>query len=309
MVTSDRISAFDVQWKGEDGLDGVPGKGAALNAVSAHWFRRFKERGLSDSHIVDVIHPMAWLVQRAEAVLVEAIARDYLAGSMWRDYRNGKRTICGHELPDGLTQHQKLPETLLTPTTKGIIKGIPGIEEHEDANVTREQLRRHYQVFGFKEVGDVSRYEMLLREGFSVISRDLARLGKAFVDTKMELGYVNHPVGGPRLIYVDEVGTPDSSRIWSREEYEADPLGVTEESKEGFRKFLISEHGDVLVGKHNLDARRATAANYRVPVDEMMRVSRIYQGIAKTITGEVLPKMEDPRGELIAALGRRKLLV
>ncbi|MGY8861575.1 MAG: phosphoribosylaminoimidazolesuccinocarboxamide synthase, partial [Pseudomonadales bacterium] len=86
MVISDRISAFDCIWHGEGGLQGVPGKGAALNAVANHWFARFREEGLADSHIVDTPHPLVWIVQKAKPVMVEAIARQYITGSMWRAY-------------------------------------------------------------------------------------------------------------------------------------------------------------------------------------------------------------------------------
>ena len=73
MVISDRISAFDCIWHGEEGLQGVPGKGAALNAISNHWFKLFKEQGLADSHILDIPHPFVWIVQKAKPVMIEAI--------------------------------------------------------------------------------------------------------------------------------------------------------------------------------------------------------------------------------------------
>ena len=84
MVISDRISAFECIWHGEGGMNGVPGKGAALNAISNHWFRLFREKGLADSHILDIPHPLVWIVQKAQPVMIEAIARQYITGSMWR---------------------------------------------------------------------------------------------------------------------------------------------------------------------------------------------------------------------------------
>ena len=96
MVISDRISAFDCIWHGEDGLNGVPGKGAALNAISSHWFKLFKDKGLADSHILDIPHPFVWIVQKARPVMVEAIARQYITGSMWR--KKKKKVIQNYAL-------------------------------------------------------------------------------------------------------------------------------------------------------------------------------------------------------------------
>ena len=112
MVISDRISAFDCIWHGEGGLWGVPGKGAALNAVANYWFARFREAGLADSHIVDTPHPLVWIVQKARPVMVEAIARQYITGSMWRAYKAGERMFCGM---------QPVSYTHLTLPTKRIV--------------------------------------------------------------------------------------------------------------------------------------------------------------------------------------------
>ena len=102
MVISDRLSAFECLWTFEGGVAGIPGKGAALNAVSNHWFKLFKHNGLAPSHIVDVPHPLVWIVQKAEPILIEAIARQYITGSMWRSYMSGERNFCGIEIPDNL---------------------------------------------------------------------------------------------------------------------------------------------------------------------------------------------------------------
>jgi phosphoribosylaminoimidazole-succinocarboxamide synthase len=149
MVISDRISAFDCIWHGEGGLHGVPGKGAALNAIANHWFSRFREQGLADSHIVDIPHPFVWIVQKARPVMIEAIARQYITGSMWRAYANGEREFCGIQLPDGLKANQSLPELLITPSTKGILRGIPGVPEADDVNVDRASIEANYQAFSF----------------------------------------------------------------------------------------------------------------------------------------------------------------
>ncbi|HEY7865373.1 MAG TPA: phosphoribosylaminoimidazolesuccinocarboxamide synthase, partial [Psychromonas sp.] len=219
MVISDRISAFDCIWHAEGGMNGVPGKGAALNAISNHWFKLFKEQGLADSHILDIPHPLVWIVQKARPVMIEAICRQYITGSMWRAYEKGERQFCGIEITDGLKKDQKLPELLVTPSTKGILEGIPGVAAVDDVNITRQNIEENFAAFNFTKAQDIALYEKLLKEGFNVISHELAKIGQIFVDTKFEFGYVNDKAGTEKLIYMDEVGTPDSSRIWDAAEY------------------------------------------------------------------------------------------
>ena len=120
MVISDRISAFECIWRGEGNMEGVPGKGAALNSISNHWFKAFKSNNLADSHILDVPHPLVWIVQKARPVMIEAICRQYITGSMWRGYLKGEREICGIRLDDNLKKDQKLDQLLITPSTKGL---------------------------------------------------------------------------------------------------------------------------------------------------------------------------------------------
>src|SRR5690554_2029637 len=230
MVISDRLSAFDCVWHAEGGLHGVPGKGAALNSIASHWFTLFREQGLADSHILDIPHPFVWIVQKARPVMIEAICRQYITGSMWRDYAKGGREFCGIQIPDGLQKDQKLPELLITPSTKGILKGIPGVPEADDVNITRADIEANFAAFNFDSKDDIEHYERLLKEGFEVISNALAELDQIFVDTKFEFGYVTDASGNNKLIYMDEVGTPDSSRIWDGPSYRAGQ--VVEKSKE-----------------------------------------------------------------------------
>jgi len=259
MVISDRISAFDCIWQGVDGLNGVPGKGAALNAISSHWFKLFKEQGLADSHILDIPHPFVWIVQKARPVMIEAIARQYITGSMWRAYKDGEREFCGITLPEGLKKDQKLPEILITPSTKGILKGLDGVPEADDVNVSRGDIERHHQAFGFRSPVDIDRYEALLKEGFNVISEALAALDQVFVDTKFEFGYVTDAAGREKLIYMDEVGTPDSSRIWDGAALRGGE--IIEKSKEGFRQWLLNHFPDpdILLNKNRMPERFALA--------------------------------------------------
>jgi phosphoribosylaminoimidazole-succinocarboxamide synthase len=302
MVISDRISAFDCIWHGEGGMRGVPGKGAALNAISNHWFRLFREQGLADSHILEIPHPLVWIVQKARPVMIEAIARQYITGSMWRSYEKGEREFCGIEIPDGLQRDQKLPELLITPSSKGILEGIPGVPAVDDVNITRSDIDNNYAAFNFLSPDDVDRYETLLREGFEVISAELARLDQVFVDTKFEFGYVTDKAGNDKLIYMDEVGTPDSSRIWDGPALREG--AVVENSKESFRQLLLSHFPDpdILLNKDRMPERQALARDNALPTEVLMAVSATYVSLAEKITGAGLELSDNPRAEIIDAL-------
>ncbi|EKX37759.1 hypothetical protein GUITHDRAFT_154874 [Guillardia theta CCMP2712] len=302
MVISDRISAFDCIWQGEGGMKGVPGKGAALNAISSHWFKMFREKGLADSHILDVPHPLVWIVQKAKPVMIEAIARQYITGSMWRSYTKGERDFCGIKIPDGLKQDQKLPELLITPSTKGILTGIPGVPEQDDVNISRSDIENNYEAFNFKSTADIDLYEKLLKEGFDLISNALAELDQVFVDTKFEFGYVKDREGKEKLIYMDEVGTPDSSRIWDGPSYREGK--VVENSKEGFRQLLLKHFPDpdILLNKDRMEERKALAKNNPLPESVLMEVSKTYVNIAEKITGKKLEIPDDAKGEIISIL-------
>ena len=302
MVISDRISAFDCIWHGEGGMRGVPGKGAALNAISNHWFKSFRENGLADSHILDIPHPFIWIVQKAKPVMIEAICRQYITGSMWRAYSQGERNFCGIELPEGLTKDQKLPELLITPSTKGILEGIPGVPAVDDVNITRENISDNYEAFNFKSLDDITYYEKLLKEGFDVISDALAGVDQMFVDTKFEFGYVTDSKGQDKLIYMDEVGTPDSSRIWDGPAFREG--NVVENSKEGFRQLLLNffPEPDILLNKNRMDERLALAEHNALPTSVLMSISDTYLNIAEKITGEKIVLSDNPKAEIIDIL-------
>eukprot|EP00746_Dinoflagellata_sp_MGD_P150552 gnl/MRDRNA2_/MRDRNA2_82390_c0_seq1.p1 gnl/MRDRNA2_/MRDRNA2_82390_c0~~gnl/MRDRNA2_/MRDRNA2_82390_c0_seq1.p1 ORF type:complete len:832 (+),score=183.04 gnl/MRDRNA2_/MRDRNA2_82390_c0_seq1:81-2576(+) len=303
MVISDRISAFDCIWRGENGMNGVPLKGAALNAISNHWFKLFKEKGLADSHILDVPHPLVWIVQKARPIMIEAISRQYITGSMWRSYTKGERDFCGLKIPDGLKNNQKLDKLLITPSTKGILKGIPGVPEVDDVNVSRSDIEKNYKDFNFTDTAHIDTYEKLLVDGFNVISQALEEMDQIFVDTKFEFGYVTDRSGKEKLIYMDEVGTPDSSRIWDGPAYRSNGK-VVENSKEGFRQLLLKHFPDpdILLNKDRMDERSALAKNNLLPQSVLLEVSKTYSDIAEKITGKALRISEDPRSEILTIL-------
>ncbi|CAM3586519.1 Phosphoribosylaminoimidazole-succinocarboxamide synthase [Vibrio aerogenes CECT 7868] len=302
MVISDRISAFDCIWHAEGGIHGVPGKGAALNAISNHWFQLFKENDLAESHILDIPHPFVWIVQKAKPIKIEAICRQYITGSMWRAYEKGEREFCGIHLPEGLEKDKKLPEILMTPSTKGILKGIPGVPEADDVNITRSDIENNYAAFNFSQPQDIELYETLLKQGFQVISQSLEKLGQIFVDTKFEFGYVKNAAGQEKLIYMDEVGTPDSSRIWDEASYRQG--NIVENSKEGFRQFLLQyfPDPDILLNKNRMPEREALAKENSLPLQAIMDISDTYIGIAEKITGQSIHLAENPKQEIIDVL-------
>ena len=309
MVISDRLSAFDCIWHAEGGLDGVPGKGAALNAISNHWFESFREQGLADSHILAIPHPLVWLVQKARPIMIEAIGRQYITGSMWRAYSRGERDFCGIRLPDGLERDQRLDELLITPSTKGILRGIPGVPEQDDVNISRADIEANCAAFNFAGPEDIDRYEVLLREGFALIERSLAAQDQIFVDTKFEFGYARGADGRERMIYMDEVGTPDSSRIWDGAAHRRGQ--IVENSKEGFRQALLgfAKDPDVLLNKDRFAERLSFAEQTTLPGKLFEDVASTYRSIAERITGKPLPKADNPRAEILDVLNSQYGLV
>ena len=315
MVISDRVSAFDCIWQSEN-LKGVPGKGATLNAISEHWFNRFEEAELTGNHILDKPHPLVWIVQKAEPIMVEAIARQYLTGSMWREYKEGVREFCGIQLPNGLEEHQELNSLLITPTTKGVVNGIPGFSEREgqegydkdDADISRQLIFNNFRRFGFRSSKDIDLYEILSEDGFELISEDLDGIGKIFVDTKFEFGYMVNQEGRRFFGYIDEVGTPDSSRYWEKEAYDGGE--VKEKSKEYIRKKLLGgvPDPDVLLNDNRMDERKELAKTYRLKDLDMLEMSKLYYRLAREITGSSIPGIINAREEIIASLDKCGLI-
>jgi phosphoribosylaminoimidazole-succinocarboxamide synthase len=234
--------------------------------------------------------------------MIEAICRQYITGSMWRAYAKGERDFCGIQIAEGLERDQKLPELLITPSTKGILTGIPGVPEVDDVNVSRSDIENNYQSFKFNTPQDIDVYEKLLGEGFNVISDELAKLDQVFVDTKFEFGYVTDRDGNEKLIYMDEVGTPDSSRIWDGPSYRDGK--VVENSKEGFRQLLLSHFPDpdILLDKNRMPERLALAVDNALPESVMMAVSDTYVSMAEKITGQPLVISDNPKAEIIQIL-------
>ena len=221
---------------------------------------------------------------------------------MWRAYAKGEREFCGIRLTDGLEKDSKLPTLLQTPSTKGILQDIPGVPAVDDVNITRKNIVDNYAAFNFKSADDISLYEKLLTEGFDVISAALANIEQIFVDTKFEFGYVKDRNGNDKLIYMDEVGTPDSSRIWDGEQYRKG--NIVENSKEGFRQLLLNHFPDpdILLNKDRMIEREALARDNELPVSVLMALSETYLNIAEKIIGKEIVLSANPKQEIIDIL-------
>ncbi len=218
IAVTDRLSAFDFV------LDTpIPHKGAVLNTLSAWWFN--KTAHIIPNHFLKQIDPNITLVREANPIRVEMVVRGYLSGSVWRGYEQGERTFSGVTLPDGLTKHARFEQPIVTPTTK----------EKNDRPLSPNDLvsegfttAHHYQTMHQKAL-ELYRYGQQLLE----------EKGLILVDTKYEFGLLNGEV-----ILIDEIHTPDSSRFWSRQDYEANPQTARQIDKEFVRQWLIANKKD-----------------------------------------------------------------
>lgn len=196
MVVSDRISAFDVVLP-----KGIPFKGQVLNQIAAKFLDATSD--IVPNWKIDTPDPMVTVGRCCEPFKVEMVVRGYLAGSSWREYKAGKRTLCGVELPEGMVENQKFPSPIITPTTKA--------DEGHDENISKEEIISQ---------GLVSKedYEQLEKYTYALFQRGTeiaAKQGLILVDTKYEFGKADG-----KIYLIDEIHTPDSSRYFYAEGYE-----------------------------------------------------------------------------------------
>ncbi len=225
IVVTDRISAFDRV------LGTLPYKGQVLNSVAAWWFEETK--GIVPNHVLEVPDPSVMVGIECEPLPVEMVVRAYITGvtstSIWTHYSQGKRVFCGHALPDGLKKHQRLPEPILTPSTKA--------EQGEhDVSASREEILAMGRLSA-ADFDEAAGYAMAL---FAHGQRVCADRGLILVDTKYEFGKT--PDG--KIVVIDEIHTPDSSRFWYANSYEERFLaGEDPESfdKEYVRRWLAAQ--------------------------------------------------------------------
>ena len=220
MVATDRISAFDVILP-----KGIPFKGQVLNQIAASFLDQTAD--LVPNWKLATPDPMVTVGLRAEGFRVEMIIRGYLTGSAWREYKQGCRELCGVRLPDGMRENERFPEPIITPTTKA--------EEGHDENISAEEIIRQGLV-SKEDWETMVKYTRLLFQRGTEIA---ASKGLILVDTKYEFGKRDG-----KVILIDEIHTPDSSRYFYAEGYEerfrkGEPQRQL--SKEFVRQWLI-EH-------------------------------------------------------------------
>jgi phosphoribosylaminoimidazole-succinocarboxamide synthase len=227
IVVTDRVSCFDVV------VGTIPAKGQVLNQLAAFWFE--KTRAIAPNHLISVPDPNVSVVRELSVLPVEFVMRGYLTGvtstSIWTAYARGDEFYCGHRLPKGLRKHERLPEPLLTPTTKAK-KG-----DH-DAPVSRAEVIER----GLVPEALYDRAAKLAASLFRAGQEWAEGRGLILADTKYELGLDETGT----LVVADEIHTPDSSRYWYRDGYEqalregGDPKAL---DKEYVRRWLVSERG------------------------------------------------------------------
>jgi phosphoribosylaminoimidazole-succinocarboxamide synthase len=195
LVASDRISTFDVVLPTE-----IPDKGRVLTGLSAFWFARTGD--IVDNHLLAVRDDARSLeCRRLEMLPIECVVRGYLAGSGWKDYQ-ASGDVCGHRLPEGMRESERLEKPIFTPATKA--------ETGHDENITREQAA---ELVGADRFAEVEAASLAL---YRFASDYAGERGIVIADTKFELGI--DPEG--RLVLADEAFTPDSSRFWPADSYE-----------------------------------------------------------------------------------------
>ncbi len=219
MVVTDRISAFDVVLP-----EGIPYKGQVLNRIAAKFLDATSD--ILPNWKVAVPDPAVTVGYKCEPFKVEMVIRGYLAGHAWREYKAGKRTLCGVPLPEGMVENQKFPEPIITPTTKAA--------EGHDEDISKEEIIAS----GLVGKEDYENLEEYTRAIFQRGTEIAAKQGLILVDTKYEFGKRNG-----EIYLMDEVHTPDSSRYFYAEGYE-DRLAKGERqrqlSKEFVREWLMA---------------------------------------------------------------------
>jgi phosphoribosylaminoimidazole-succinocarboxamide synthase len=196
MIVSDRISAFDVVLP-----KGIPYKGQVLNQIAAKFLDETSD--IVPNWKIAVPDPMVTIGIKCEPFKVEMVIRGYLAGHAWREYKEGKRSLCGVAMPDGMKENDKFAKPIITPTTKESIG--------HDEDITREDIIKYNLV-------SEEDYDMLEKYTYAIFKRgsEIAeKMGLLLVDTKYEFGKRDG-----KIILIDEIHTPDSSRYFYKEGYE-----------------------------------------------------------------------------------------
>lgn len=261
MIVSDRISAFDVVLP-----KGIPFKGQVLNQIAAKFLDATSD--IVPNWKIATPDPNVTVGHFCEPFKVEMVIRGYLTGHAWREYKSGKRSLCGVALPEGMKENEKFPEPILTPTTKA--------SEGHDEDISREEIIQQ---------GLVSRedYEMLedyTRRVFARGTEIAASMGLILVDTKYEFGKKDG-----KIYLIDEIHTPDSSRYFYAEGYE-ERLERGEQqkqlSKEFVRQWLI---------QNGFQGKEGQQVPF-MPDDFVQSVTERYIELYENITGDRFEKSD-----------------
>jgi phosphoribosylaminoimidazole-succinocarboxamide synthase len=263
MVVTDRISAFDVVLP-----KGIPYKGQVLNQIAAKFLDATAD--IVPNWKLATPDPMVTIGKRLQPFKVEMVVRGYLAGSAWREYKAGSRTLCGVQLPEGMVENQKFPNPIITPTTKA--------DEGHDENISRQEIISQ----GLVSEEDYTQLENYTYALFNRGTEIAAKQGLILVDTKYEFG---KDVDG-KIYLIDEIHTPDSSRYFYAEGYEERLKNGEKQrqlSKEFVREWLM-ENG--FQGKENQQVPEMT--------DEFIQqVSERYIELYEHIVGEKFVKADE----------------
>ncbi|WP_139135396.1 phosphoribosylaminoimidazolesuccinocarboxamide synthase [Roseivirga sp. 4D4] len=259
MVASDRISAFDVVLP-----RAIPFKGQVLNQIASKFLKATSD--IVPNWITASPDPTVSVGLKCEPYQVEMVIRGYLAGHAWREYRDGKRILCGVPLPDGLKENDKLPAPIITPTTKA--------KEGHDEDISREEILAQ----GIVDQAEYEQLEAYTQALFARGTEMAAAQGLILVDTKYEFGKLDD-----KIILIDEIHTPDSSRYFYQEGYDdRQKAGEKQKqlSKEFVRQWLI-ENG--FQGKEGQTIPEMT--------DEVVNsISERYIELFEKVTGESFQK-------------------
>ena len=276
IVVTDRLSAFDAV------VASIPSKGQVLNQLAQFWFEQTGH--IAPNHMLRVPDPNVMIARECDPLPVELVMRAYLTGvtgtSIWKAYEKGDRTFCGHALPDGMKKNQRLPEPILTPSTKAA-KG-----DH-DVSVSKQELLAMGRIA--PDVFD--RAAQLAATLFAEGQRHAASRGLILADTKYEMGIAKDGT----LVVIDEIHTPDSSRYWYANDYE-ERLAKGEEprslDKEYVRRWLANE------AKWSGDGPPPA-----MPDEVRLEAARRYIASYELVTGKpFVPDTREPIARIAAAL-------
>ncbi len=263
MVVSDRISAFDVVLP-----EPIPFKGQVLNQIAAKFLNATQD--IVPNWVLDVPDPSVTVGKICEPFKVEMVIRGYLAGHAWREYSAGRREVCGVKLPEGLKENDKLPEPIITPTTKASVG--------HDEDISREEIISK-GIVSEEDYTQLENYTRLLYQRGTELA---AERGLILVDTKYEFGK-----NEGRIHLIDEIHTPDSSRYFYKEGYEElQDRGLPQRqlSKEFVRKWLIEN------GFQGKDGQKVPEMDFEL----VESISNRYIELYEHITGESFIRSDSP---------------